>query len=209
MAKRLKAMGQKKYRFGFRPAFHYEALQEPLRWRKPRRIFVCSMGDLFHADICSGSIADVFRVMREAEHHTFQVLTKRIDRAAKWLLDHPEFRSLPNVWLMTSAEDQPRFDERVPVLVHNCPSVVKGVSLEPLLGPIDISTYADRLDWVIVGGESGHDARPMYPDWVRSLRDQCVATHTPFLFKQWGGVNKKAAGRELDGKVWNEFPRGV
>jgi protein gp37 len=165
------------------------------------------MGDLFHEEICDHAIWDVFHVIQNTPRHTYQVLTKRIDRAARWLLDNEWARSLPNVWLMTSAEDQRRFDERVPVLVHNCPAVVRGVSLEPLLGPITISTYIHQLDWVIVGGESGHGARPCCPSWVRAIRDECVEAGIPFLFKQWGGPNKKATGRELDGRVWDEYPK--
>jgi protein gp37 len=206
MAQRLKAMGQPKYRHGFKPAYHSKALDEPLRWSRPRRVFVCSMGDLFHPQIYDASIAAVFRTIRATPRHTYQVLTKRIDRAAQWLFDHHRFRSLPNVWLMTSAEDQRRFDERVPVLA-DCPAVVRGVSLEPLLGPIDVSRYVRQLDWVIVGGESGHGARPCCPSWVRAIRDECVEAGVPFLFKQWGGANKKKAGRLLEGRTWDEYPK--
>ncbi|MBP6636051.1 MAG: phage Gp37/Gp68 family protein [Sulfuritalea sp.] len=197
-------------------ACHPERLAEPLRWAKPRRIFVNSMSDLFHEDVSDFFLVDVFAVMAAAERHTFQILTKRparmrellrnrgfIDEVARktrfehgvtWLpLDY--FDQLTNVWLGVSVEDQATADERIPLLL-DAPAAVRWISAEPLLGPVDVSRWLDdgrnemalagTLDWVVVGGESGPHARPMHPGWVRSLRDQCAAAGVPFLFKQWG-----------------------
>ena len=188
-------------------------LGQPLRWQRPRTIFVCAHGDLFHEDVPDEWISKVWAVMETAHWHTFQVLTKRPQRMRRWL---PEVwytgKVLPNVWLGVSAEDQERADERIPVLLE-IPAAVRFLSAEPLLGPIDLTrlrdtsetwldavagrwgrnrepssvwTGAPSLDWVIVGGESGPGARPMHPAWARSLRDQCAADGVPFHFKQWG-----------------------
>lgn len=187
MAKRLKAMGQKKYRKGFKVAWHWDCLAEPLRWRKPRDVFVGSMGDLFHSSVPRQFVFAVFQVMLEARQHRFQVLTKRRSR----------FKELNgyglwgrNVWMGVSVEDA-RCLERIEDL-RECDAAVKFLSLEPLLGPLpglDLS----GIDWVIVGGESGPGARPMNPDWVRSIRDQCLAARVPFFFKQWGAWAPRAA----------------
>ncbi len=300
-----------------------ELLDQPLRWRRPRRIFVNSMSDLFHEDVPDEFVDQVFAAMALAPHHTFQVLTKRPERMKRYMMHWPDgaarfhhvrsaafhlLRSLrpqgdtgnwsildpemerasaaidgrwplPNVWLGVSAEDQRTGDERIPLLLDT-PAAVHWLSAEPLLGPMTVEKYMDRgyesggpqgwiaepsLNWVVVGGESGPDARPMHPDWVRRLRDQCNAAGVPFLLKQWGeyayqrrkfgtfqtwvnkapswigGMNavcvdtsgnvlrngadfaaardggrfpvaiayrvgKKAAGRELDGRIWDEYP---
>lgn len=278
-----------------------ELLDAPLRWRKPRRIFVNSMSDLFHEDVPDEFIAAVFGVMAAAPHHTFQVLTKRAERMRAWFewaarhphndgtgtiggpdaamwkaltehtgtlygldadgdegealgraLDRPW--PLPHVWLGVSVEDQKRADERIPLLLQT-PAAVRWISAEPLLGPIDLrylqpgdppteinaveGTHGvirphrgrgPRLDWVVVGGESGPGARPMHPDWARSLRDQCAAAGVPYFFKQWGSwtpycstlakpasfesngitlrrTGKNGAGRLLDGREHSEYPR--
>ncbi|WP_032375997.1 DUF5131 family protein [Rhodococcoides fascians] len=303
--------GTKSYPNGFDVTLHPGRLTQPLRWRKPRRVFVNSMSDLFHKDISDDYIARVFGVMaanrwHSAPTHTFQVLTKRPARM-RTLLSSANFRAdvasaaatmtddahcdnvhdavlfhewpLSNVWLGVSTENQKWTDIRLPQLLAT-PAVRRFISAEPLLGPIDLTRYAwltDKtmtdfqpmmptgLDWVIVGGESGHGARPMHPDWVRSLRNQCVRDDVSFHFKQWGEwgplaplradgsadysrthtiatdgtlyapgdlvypdgprygeairaghsqdhlcttfrVGKKAAGRELDGRTWNEQP---
>ena len=236
-----------------------DRLEEPLHWRTPRRIFVCDMGDLFHETMDKPDIWPIFEVMQRCPQHTFQVLTKRADRMRAfvnaWCADRP---MLPNVWLGVSVENQHFANERIPLLLET-PAAVRFLSCEPLLGDIDLlkadarahalcgyyssETKENRplglLHWVICGGESGSGARPMHPDWARSLRDQCVAAGVPFLFKQWGEwsfdgkwfrkltenriryfephtedgnwlmyrVGKKAAGRLLDGREWNEFPR--
>lgn len=202
---------------------HGERLEEPLYLRKPSRIFVCSMGDLFHERVPDEFIAHAFAVMALAREHTFQVLTKRPERMRQWfemwrhgdfeLLaadgEHNGFKApLPNVWLLVSAEDQPTADERIPILLDT-PAVVRGVSLEPLLGPVDLSpwlTEGEGLDWVIVGGETGPNCRMMNRDWVYDIQEACVRADVPLFFKQWGGRTPKAGGRELDGREWTEFP---
>lgn len=268
----------------FRVTLHENRLSEPLHWRKPRMIFVCSMGDLFHEDVPTEYIAECFGVMHTASQHTFQVLTKRPERMLDYrrLLPWPE-----NVWAGVTCENQAMAELRIPELLK-VPAAVRFVSIEPMLGPIDLaewlgcdcitsdrpgwdnyehtvlcqacegSPYRDRIDWVIVGGETGPGARPMHPDWVRSIRDQCQSAGTSFFFKQWGEwspeshydpylhkppchagawlpdgrfvdvethdfdaeapvdleeaqwmyrVGKKKAGRELDGRVWDEMPQ--
>ncbi|MFI6959676.1 DUF5131 family protein [Nocardia sp. NPDC050408] len=273
MAKRLKAMGAAKYQTdgdprtsgpGFGVAFHDDALDEPLRWHKPRRVFVNSMSDLAHARVSDEQLARVFGVMGAAHQHQFQVLTKRPRRLAK-LLSGSEFRwrvaecaasrtdeghadwafdaisgddrwPLPNVWIGTSIESD-EFCWRADHL-RVTPAAVRFLSLEPLLGPLP-DLNLEGIDWVIAGGESGPKARPMHPQWVRDIRDQCVDAGIAFFFKQWGGwaptglgigvfrppelligpalddmghrqimrrAGKKAAGRELDGLVWDQMP---
>jgi protein gp37 len=305
LAKRLKAMHSPRYQVDGNPAtsgpgfgfqMHADALAQPLRWTRPRRIFVNSMSDLFHSDMDVDFLARVFAVMATARQHTFQVLTKRPGRMRS-LLSNEDFEvavdaharelgfegyfglPLPNVWLGTSVEDQKRADLRLRVLLGT-PAAVRFLSCEPLLGPVDlahaiepdfaVSGWKDlgRLDWVIVGGESGPGARPMHPGWARSLRDQCTNAGVAFHFKQWGSfapvpselaehgdvwvlgrgyasmvtplqgeigtmptqpwepgtagaepgrwdpygdtlmrpMHKKAAGRELDGRTWDEYP---
>jgi protein gp37 len=267
---------------------HPERLEQPLRWTKPRRVFVNSMSDLFHEQVPFEFIDQVFAVMALTERHTFQVLTKRPQRMLAYFQDLDErasrtpargFRKVPyedgrycvvlekalpdmvrryglierhwplkNVWIGVSVENQGAADERIPLLLQT-PAAVRFLSCEPLLGPVDLSAYKpfdgecycqDRpngckprlaigcpetaIDWVIVGGESGPHARPMHPDWVLSLRDQCQDAGVPFFFKQWGEfvpvdwvragssgfpvrrVGKKAAGRLLDGRTWDEYP---
>lgn len=250
--------------------FHPERLGIPLRWRKPKRIFVCSMADLFHHEVSDDRIAEVFAVMAcnylwDRPTHTFQVLTKRHARMRS-LLSSEQFRAtvariaagmtgdsdadnvhdavfyhywpLPNVWLGVTAENQSWFEIRTEAL-RTTPAAVRWASLEPLLSHVDIG-YLDGpgtaagMDWLVVGGESGPGARPMHPDWARSLRDQCVAAGVPFVFKQWGEwtpqaghryadfevldgdpgafvmrVGTKRAGRELDGRIWDQYPEAA
>ena len=299
MAKRLKAMGSADYQTdgnpetsgpGFGLAIHPHRLDQPLRWKKPRLVFVNSMSDLFHVSVPVEHLAQVFAVMSKAPQHTFQILTKRHARmrsilSANWfkvLVD--DYRGaaagdfqwpLPNVWLGVSVEDQKWADIRIPALLQT-PAAVRFLSCEPLLGPVklapewlqaddDTCTCSEtagcrEIHWVIVGGESGPKARPMHPDWARSLRDQCEAAGVPYLFKQWGEwqdgshdprtqhgpdhimhrngrhvvaheyqtsdlvrggagermgacfisrAGKHAAGRELDGRTWDEYPTAV
>lgn len=285
MTKRLEAMGNQKYaglvnigknHFNGVVKTHDDALHIPLRWRKPRRIFVNSMSDLFHKDVPFAFIDKVFAIMALCPQHTFQILTKRPERMAEYfnegafelghnsvlgeieeLIEDTDYRlyeflydnayaagylraygisdtgeygtqidrwPLPNVWLGTSVENAEqlwRIDE-----LRSVPAAVRFLSIEPLIG--DLGTVnLDGIDWVIGGGESGPNARPMKPAWARSLRDQCVAAGVPFFFKQWGEwapafsapairagnydyikrVGKKRAGRILDGREWNEFPQ--
>lgn len=312
LARRLKATGQAKYQNdgdprtsgpGFGVTMHPDAVTAPLGWRKPRKVFVNSMSDLFHDQVDASFIAEVFAVMQLTPHHTYQVLTKRHARMRSLLSSRDfvavvdDYREkhrprcgdfawpLPNVWLGVSVETQQWADIRIPALLDT-PAAVRWISAEPLLGPVDLSRwlgekvasqavaevavahgidsreYSDRLrlyfrdgakpslDWVVTGGESGPGARPMHPDWARTLRDQCTAASVPYFFKQWGAwtpggdspawvdapeewsfitpdgtvtpgpavgtasqairrVNKKAAGRELDGRTWDEFPGGA
>jgi protein gp37 len=282
---------------GFDVQLRPDKLDQPLRWARPRRIFVNSMSDLFHEQINTAEIAQVFAVMSLAEQHTFQLLTKRHgrmrnllnDRDFVWLIDQYREKQkpgcgdgtwpIPNLWLGVSVEEQKWADIRVPALLDT-PAAVRFLSCEPLLGPIDFQpddhtgherdydggpegggfvcldcstdeqtiewttqAFPPGIDWVIAGGESGHGARPMHPDWARTLRDQCETAGVAYLFKQWGewGPNgqlgigntnprqrlvgepvdamghrevierlgKKAAGRELDGRTWDEFPQAV
>jgi protein gp37 len=274
LAPRLKAMGSPAYQLDGDPrtsgpgflAHEWQAvLDQPLRWTRPRRIFVNSMSDLFHDRISDEYIARVFAVMSLAPQHTFQVLTKRHARMRSLLgsdqfetgmrcharalkygdgnsnprMDDRNYQTwpLPNVWLGVSVEDQRWANIRIPALLDT-PAAVRFLSCEPMLGPVDLSgplswspyRLSNDIDWVITGGESGRGARPMHPDWARSLRDQCVAAGVPFLFKQWGEwapaaqvagrrvpddadlmqrVGKKRAGRELDGRTWDEYPTAV
>ena len=272
---------------------HSDRLDQPLHWRKPRRVFVCSMSDLFHPDVPFAFVDLVFAAMALSQHHTFMVLTKRPNIMRSYLCDEerrtwvqalmdqpawvqlpsgrtfPRFVDqwpLPNVWLGVSIENQATADERIPLLLQT-PAAVRFVSCEPMLGPVDLyggdpdprlggvtaghgvtlepcwypgddphGPPRPGLDWVICGGESGPGARPMHPDWARSLRDQCQAAGVPFFFKQWGEwapnclcgskgphrttprpepghmgcmfrCGKKAAGREIDGRTWDEAPQ--
>lgn len=200
MAKRLQAMGQPNYRNGFQVATHEGALRLPLRWRRPQTIFVNSMSDLFHRDVPTGFIHKVFAVMREAHWHRFQVLTKRAGRLAQL---STSLDWAPNVWMGVSVETQ-RFVDRIDHL-RNTGAHVKFLSIEPLLGPL-VDLDLSSMDWAIVGGESGPGSRPMEADWVRDVRDQCAVAAVPFFFKQWGGTNKKKAGRELDGQTYDAMP---
>lgn len=289
MSKRLQLMAPKKYSQGFAVKCHPEALQEPLKIKKPQRIFVCSMGDLFHDDVPFEFIAQVYGIMSICKQHTFIVLTKRPQRALEFYQwcekrqqelykepadqniyleylpgdivgpytekygdEFPDEIPLDNIWLGVTAENQARVDERIPILLQ-IPAAVRFISVEPMLGPIDLQNVEVRknefepalqldcweteewpdyktLNWVICGGETGPGARPMHPDWVRSLRDQCAAANVPFFFKQWGEwfpdtkrcflaqsqifgntaifkIGKKAAGHMLDGKEHREFPK--
>lgn len=265
MAKRLKAMGSERYQNdgdprtsgpGFGLTMHPDALDLPLKWRKPRRVFVNSMSDLFHHGVSGQFLGQVFDVMRRCPQHTFQVLTKRSQPMSKILpmlyrdcMPALSPEPLPNVWLGVSIESD-RYAFRANHL-RMTPAAVRFLSLEPLLGPLP-SVDLLGIDWVIVGGESGPNARPMHPDWVRRIRDRCVAAGVPFFFKQWGEfapedqvavpektpagyfgysgewsgprariwgtanppvimakVGKHAAGRVIDGRTWDEYPKGV
>ncbi|MBI1243795.1 MAG: DUF5131 family protein [Alphaproteobacteria bacterium] len=282
MAARLEAMGQAKYAGLTMPSkagpvwtgnigvAAGRPFTQPLRWNRPRRVFVNSMSDLFHEGVSDDTIDKVFAIMALTPQHTYQVLTKRPERARAYLsvdrrraimaaianlapfagddalviytdIKLGERWPLPNGWLGVSVEDQATADERIPLLLDT-PAAVRWISAEPLLGPVELTQYGSaRLDWVVVGGESGPGARAMHPDWPRSLRDQCAAAGVPFLFKQhgawlsvrddegqirygehlvkvWGGpdkggddavyrVGKHAAGRVLDGRLHDEYPR--
>jgi len=177
-----------------------QAIETPLRWRLPRMIFVNSMGDLFHTGVPLDFVQRVFAVMNRCPQHIFQILTKRPERALKF---SPKLLWTPNIWMGATIESAD--------LVCRARSIretgakVKFLSIEPLLGPIPRLPLTG-IDWVIVGGESGPGARPMSADWVRQIKKQCVERKVPFFFKQWGGVDKKANGRMLDGRTWDEMP---
>lgn len=207
MAFRLQAMGQNRYENAFELTLQDDVVELPLRWKKPRLIFVNSMSDLFHADVPDAFISRCFGVMQEAGQHVFQVLTKRPERAFALSSD---LAWGPNVWMGTSVESE-HYTSRIDVL-RQIPSALRFLSVEPLLGPIE-ELNLDGVHWVIAGGESGPGARPMKPEWVRRIRDRCLSFKVPFFFKQWGafgqdGVrrSKKANGRELDGEVWSQMP---
>lgn len=200
MAKRLQAMGQPNYRDGFALRTHDHMLQLPLKWLKPRMVFVNSMGDLFHEKVPDTFIRRVFQVMESTSRHTYQILTKRAERLSEAA---PHLSWPQNVWMGVTVEDNAHL-WRVGHL-RQVPSAVKFLSLEPLLGPmpdLDLS----EIDWVIVGGESGPGARPMHRDWVIDIRDACIRESVPFFFKQWGGARKKIAGRELEDRTWSQKP---
>ncbi|HUU97107.1 MAG TPA: phage Gp37/Gp68 family protein [Phycisphaerae bacterium] len=181
----------------------YPALEDPLRWRSPRVVFVNSMSDLFHEDLPLHFIRAVFAVMNRCPQHTFQVLTKRPHLAAEY---SGELCWTENIWMGTTVENA-TVTHRVQTL-RRTGAHIKFLSLEPLLGAIPRLPLSG-IDWVIVGGESGPGARPMKPEWVRRIRDRCLTQGLPFFFKQWGGVNKKCAGRLLDGRAWTQMPNGV
>jgi protein gp37 len=176
-------------------------LELPLEWKRPRRVFVNSMSDLFHKDVPLAFIKKVFNVMRRANWHQYQLLTKRSER----LLEvSPVLTWEPHIWMGVSVENED-YTDRIDDL-RKTGADVKFLSLEPLLGPLS-KLNLRGIDWVIVGGESGPGARPMNPEWVRDIRDQCVRANVPFFFKQWGGPFKRRTGRVLDGRTWDQMPQ--
>jgi protein gp37 len=211
LASRLEKMGQAKYagttrisggraKWNGRIVLDRKTLELPKKWKAGKTIFVNSMSDLFHDDVPVEFIREVFHTMESTPQHTYQVLTKRAERAERL---SPELRWPGNVWLGVSVENED-FEWRIDCL-RRTTAAVKFLSLEPLLGPLD-SLDLTNIDWAIAGGESGPSARPMNAEWVRSIRDQCNSANVAFHFKQWGGVNKKKTGRVLDGRTWDEFP---
>lgn len=202
MAKRLQSMGQPNYANGFKVTLQPHMIELPLRWTRPRRIFVNSMSDLFHEDVPDSYIKQVFDVMGKAKQHTFQVLTKRDDRLREL---GPELPWPKNVWMGVTIENEATVERLFALRATGTP--VRFLSCEPLLGALPRGFLGwTHIEWVIVGGESGPNARPMDPDWVHGVLQECMREDVPFFFKQWGGVNKKAAGRELDGRTWDEMP---
>jgi len=203
MAKRLQAMGQRRYHNGFKVTLHPEALDEPYRWKKPRLVFVNSMSDLFHEKIPLEFIQDIFAVMTDNQQHTFQILTKRSERLRELapLLEWSE-----NIWMGVTIENNDYTDRADDLRTVN--PAVKFLSLEPLLGPVPDLKF-NGIDWVIVGGESGPGARPMLKEWIIDIKEGCEGENIPFFFKQWGGVNKKKTGRILQGRTWDNYPKLV
>jgi len=200
MALRLKAMGQPNYRNGFKVTCHRHTLDIPLRWKKPQMVFVNSMSDLFHKDVPDDFVLDIFSTMRQAQQHQYQILTKRTERLAEL---SPELPWRRNIWMGVTVEAAD-YKYRIDYLRYTGANV-KFLSLEPLLSDLG-KLNLDEIDWVIVGGESGPGARPIEINWVRNIREQCLAQNVPFFFKQWGGVNKKKTGRQLDGRIWDKMP---
>jgi protein gp37 len=200
MAERLQLMGQPNYVNGFDLTLQPQALELPLRWKKPQRVFVNSMSDLFHDDVPFDFIQRVFDVMRRAHWHQFQVLTKRAERLEQL---SPRIDWPSNVWMGVSVENA-KYASRIDFL-RRTGAAVKFLSIEPLIGPVGPLDLAG-IHWVIAGGESGPGARPMERAWVVDIRRQCRAARVAFFFKQWGGVNKKKTGRVLDGRTYDEMP---
>jgi protein gp37 len=200
MAKRLKAMGVRRYNAGFEVRTHPDLIKVPLRLKKPRIIFVNSMSDLFHESVPRQFIKDIFSVMNNSPQHTFQILTKRSERM---LHLSSELKWTNNIWMGVTIEDQKNL-YRINDL-HASSAKIKFLSCEPLLGPISFPSLK-KINWVIVGGESGPNARQMKEEWAISIRDQCLKTGAAFFFKQWGGKNRKASGRLLEGRFWDQLP---
>lgn len=201
MAKRLQSIGNKSYQNGFEVSLHPEMLEKPLLWKTPQAIFVNSMSDLFHDSVPDDFIFSIFDVMKRAFWHRFQILTKRAERVFEMnaILNWPE-----NVWMGVTVE-KADYLYRIDYL-RQTDATIKFLSLEPLLGAIK-NIDLTNIDWVICGGESGPNARPIEVEWVRGVRDQCVIEKVPFFFKQWGGMNKKKAGRLLDNHIWSQMPQ--
>lgn len=203
LAKRLKAMGNVRYKNGFDVTIHRDLFSRPLEWKKTKMIFVNSMSDIFHEKISDDDILQLFEVMNKANWHTFQVLTKRPDR----LIDlSPKITWTPNIWMGVTVENS-RALERVEKL-KRCGARIKFVSAEPLLESIS-HIDLNGIDWLIVGGESGAGCRPLKKEWVVELRDIAKKSNTPFFFKQWGGFHHSQAGSELDGVEYKEYPRKI
>lgn len=200
LALRLQAMGQPNYVNGFRLTMHEQVLDLPIQWKTPQMVFVNSMSDLFHKKVPVEFILRTFDIMQRADWHQFQILTKRADR----LLELDSL--LPwagHIWMGVSVENSD-YTFRIDCL-RQTEAKIKFLSFEPLLGPIH-DVNLDGIDWVIVGGESGPGARPMEPSWAMDIRNQCQKAQVPLFFKQWGGTNKKKAGRTLEGRTWDEMP---
>lgn len=202
MAKRLQSMGLEKYENGFELTLHPDLVDQPRKW-KPAVIFVNSMSDLFHEKVPLEFIQRVFKTMNECPFHHFQVLTKRAERVAEL---SPFLTWTPNIWMGVSVEEQ-KVADRIDFL-RQTGAVVKFLSLEPLIGPLEKLNLVD-IDWVIVGGESGRKPRPMKSDWVQNILTQCKTANVAFFFKQWGGRNKKITGRELNGRTYDEYPAKI
>ena len=202
MSRRLQAMGVEKYKDNFKLRIHEKELELPYTWKKPKVVFVNSMSDMFHKDVPIAFIQQVFKVMKENPQHVFQVLTKRAD-VLRYYDSEGWLEWTHNIWMGVSVEDK-RVLKRMELL-QQTGARVKFLSCEPLIGPLP-NMDLRGIDWVIVGGESGRKPRPMKPEWVLDIKEQCQQNDVAFFFKQWGGTNKKAAGRELEGQTYDEMP---
>ena len=200
MSKRLQAMGLEKYKDAFEVREHPDQLNIPYTWKSPKTVFVNSMSDLFHKDISVDFIKSVFKVMNDNPKHVFQILTKRAERLYEI---HKELKWTQNIWMGVSVENE-KVTDRIEFL-RETDAKVKFLSCEPLIGHLK-DLKLENINWVIVGGESGHHPRPMKADWVLDIQDQCKSANVPFFFKQWGGRNKKSNGRVLNGKIYDEMP---
>jgi protein gp37 len=200
MSHRLQAMGLEKYKDGFETRMHPDQLLIPYSWKSSKVVFVNSMSDLFHEDIHLDFIKQVFKVMNENPNHVFQILTKRAERLGEV---HAELKWTHNIWMGVSVENE-KVADRVDYL-RTTNAKVKFLSCEPLIGPLP-NLNLKKIDWVIVGGESGHRPRPMLADWVLDIQEQCEKSDVAFFFKQWGGKNKKASGRLLNGRTYDAMP---
>ncbi len=206
-AERFRGVKGHPYEGGFDLTLRPERLDQPLKWRRPRMIFVNSMSDLFHKQVPSAFVDRVFDTMEQADWHEFQVLTKRSSLMRRYVnARYPDSPAPAHIWLGTSVEDGTKLSRVRHLRETN--AAIRFLSLEPLIGPIT-SLDLDGIHWVIVGGESGPRARPMHPDWVRDLRDQCLARGVAFFFKQWGGLRPKSGGRTLDREEWNQWPNAL
>ena len=185
---------------------HPDRLSDPGKWRAPRMVFVNSMSDLFHEDISFDFIGQIFAAMETYSQHTYQILTKRPEIMLKYS-EHIEESWPQHIWAGVSVENQYWADKRIPVL-EQIPCSVRFLSVEPLLKPVNLKPYLENIQWVIVGGESGPKARPIDPEWVRRIRDDCLEADVPFFFKQWGGRTSKAGGSLLDDCTWHQMPQG-
>src|SRR6266536_6690570 len=200
MAKRLKAMGQEKYKDGFELRLHEDAIDIPYTWNKPKVVFVNSMSDLFHKDVPLSFIQRVFEIMNNTPRHTYQVLTKRAERLYEL---HDKLNWTTNIWMGVSVENE-KVKDRIDFL-RGTNAKVKFLSCEPLIGPLP-NMNLKNIDWLIVGGESGRKPRPMNVNWVLDIQQQCDVSNVKFFFKQWGGTNKKKTGRILNGRTYDEMP---
>jgi protein gp37 len=196
---RLKAMGNPSYIDGFKVTLHEHLLSLPLKWKKPQNIFVNSMSDLFHEDVPDDFIIKVFDVMNKAQWHNFQILTKRPDRLLKM---NPILPWGQNIWMGVTIENNDYIYRKDSLLMTD--AKIKFISFEPMIGPVNIDLTG--MDWIIVGGESGPQARPISLSWILNIRDQCQKKNIAFFFKQWGGINKKKTGRLLEGRTWDAIP---
>jgi protein gp37 len=202
MSRRLKAMGVEKYKDNFKVRTHEKELETPYKWKSPKIVFVNSMSDLFHPEVPIEFIKKVFDVMNDNPQHLFQILTKRGD-LLRYYDSEGWLNWSHNIWMGVSVEDE-KVTDRIDLL-RQTGARVKFLSCEPLIGTLPNLNLKD-IDWVIVGGESGRKPRPMKPEWVEDIKNQCISTDTKFFFKQWGGTNKKKTGRLLDGRTWDEIP---